>query len=150
VTEEGATLGAVSVVLQDTGALALKVDCWARGAFHAVVSVARILPEATWAPLRFNDGGALTAAEVLRRAAFVEAVMLPCLRAGERFMLEGTVARENAGRAFQADEAEAWRDYSLSLEALAGIRVHGAHTEGTRALAHTGSSRARIRGCRTG
>lgn len=108
----------MSVVLQDEGERALRVDCWTWGAFHAVVSVAHVFPEAAWASLRFNGGGSLSRAQAHRLAAFVETVLLPCLRAGEHLMLDGTVVRGEPPREFQTDEVQAWRDYSLSHEAL--------------------------------
>ena len=111
----------MSVVLDDGKKATLRVDCWSWGAFHAVVSAADVLPEATWTPLRFNDGGWLTAREVIRLAGFVEAVLLPCLRPGERLILDGTVTRTKPSLAFQTDEAEAWRDYSLTHEIVASI-----------------------------
>ncbi len=111
----------VSVVLSDGGKATLRVDCWSWGAFHAVVSVAHVLPDATWIPLRFNDGGSLTAREVIRLAGFVDAVLLPCMRPGERLMLDGTVTRKKPSFAVQTDEAEAWKDYSVSHEVVVGI-----------------------------
>jgi hypothetical protein len=97
------------------------VDAWSWGALHVVVAAAGVFPEVVWGPMRFNESGYLSATDVARLAAFLDGVVLPSLREGERLQLDGSVTGEPDEGTIRHRECDAWQDYSLPHDVLGRV-----------------------------
>jgi hypothetical protein len=97
------------------------VDAWSWGALHVVVGASGVFPDVVWGPKRFNESGCMRATDVARLAAFLEGVVLPSLREGERLQLDGRVTGETDEGTIRQHECDAWQDYSLPYDVLGRV-----------------------------
>ena len=111
----------MSFSLEDAKEDEFRINAWNWGVLHCLVEEAKIFPNETWEPARYNAGAELDAEQVKLLADFLEQTVLPRLHPGERMYHDGSVTDEPDDGTFFREEGEMWKNYSLHHSVLLGV-----------------------------